>query len=82
MISASAGTTDISGVAASQSEPDEGSQSARRDDDPVADADSWHPFMQPTLWEGTEAEALQPDSPVLELAPPWRVRASANPQAL
>ena len=34
----------------------------------------WHPFSQPAVWEGSEADALQPESLVLGLAPPWRVR--------
>jgi len=41
-------------------------------------ATRWHPFAQPALWEGTEADALRPGSRVLDLAPPWRVRARAE----
>ena len=74
--SAVAGTTNASSSAASQPLFADDSEPATRDSDAAADADSWHPFEQPTLWEGSEAEALQPQSPVLELAPPWRVRAS------
>jgi hypothetical protein len=79
IVSAAASALDTSSTAAGRSAPAEGSQSDLRGDEPVAATDSWHPFQQPTLWEGSEADALQPGSPVLELAPPWRVRASAEP---
>jgi len=66
-LSASSQTADAPEDVPSAANSDHGSAATR-----------WHPFAQPALWEGTEADALQPGSRVLDLAPPWRVRALAE----